>query len=432
MPRKALSEPRFQRDRRLGAAPPEHDLLDRRAQQTMKPILIFSPSVYQRSGHALDYVLNGLAKSAAALGSLDVHVLGFHGPFVTHTPPQVTPHTCELAGCDRSKGSNALQQIKWGFQRITNGGRLVESALKLARKLNCAGVLFETFEYYSLGRQISRFQRPLRSVFHDTAFNAHQTSVPAALYKSAMAHSAAKIVRHCERTFVHGSAMRENLIRSLGINSREASRIAEISYGAATPNEFRQVERAEARRELGIANERPLLLAFGTLRKDKEFPLLLAAISQARSWGLLIAGPEGDMRFEEIHAIARRLGISDRVYCRNQFIPTGEQPVYFGAADAVVGIYSSAIRHESGTCQLTRAFLKPIIASGPPDLEAYVKKAGVGWTMSGHTPEALTETLSTIENVSVAQQSAMRERIKQCAAERSWTNVCAEVFRGWC
>jgi glycosyltransferase involved in cell wall biosynthesis len=397
----------------------------------MNSILVLSPSVYQDYGHTFDYV-SGLAKAAVALGGLDIHVLGFDGPFALRMPPHDTPHTRALASFDHAKGDTPLKQIKWGLQRISQGRRMAQFAVDLSHRLNCAGVLFESFEYYRLGRQIARFNRPLRCVFHDTSFDTHQTSVPAALYKKAMAHSAARIVGYCERTFVHGVAMRENLIHSLRLGSRPASRITAIPYGTPTPSEFRHMERSEAQRTLGIAGDGPLLLAFGTLRKDKKFPLLLEALALAPNWRLLIAGPEGDMTFEEIETAVLKLGISDRVCCRNRFISSDEQPLFFGAADAVAGIYSSAVRHESGTCQLARAFLRPIIASGPPDLTAYVQSTGVGWAVPHGTPQALANILSTAETESEDDRRAMRDRIEQCAIERSWSCVCAEVFRGWC
>jgi glycosyltransferase involved in cell wall biosynthesis len=362
---------------------------------------------------------------------LDVHVLGFDGPFMMKTPPNVTSHTRPRGEFHNAKGSTALKQIKWGFQRISTYGRMVDFAIETAHTLNCDGVLLEEFEYFSLARKIAGFKRPLRCVFHDTSFNIRQTSVPAAIYKSAVARSAARIVRHCERTFVHGAAMKDNLIKSLGLDSRQALSVTPIPYGAPAPDEIRYIERSEARRTLGIESEGPVLLAFGTLRKDKAFPLLLTALSLARHWRLLIAGPEGDMTFKEIAALTRQLGISDRVHCVNRFISTDEQPVFFGAADAVAGIYSPAIRHESGTCQLARVFLKPIIASGPPDLEAYVQEAGVGWAVPGRTPEALAQILTAVETTPEDQKGAMRDRIGQCAVERSWPRVCAEVFRGW-
>jgi glycosyltransferase involved in cell wall biosynthesis len=398
----------------------------------MNSIVIFSPSIFQSYGHEFDYV-TGLAGALSSLGTVSVHVVGFDGPSLSRLPAGITPHILKISSVVNAKGSTALQQIKWGLRRIGQSKNLIALALDVSNTLNARGVLFESFEYYSLARQIKRFKRPLRCIFHDTSFNTRQTSAPAALYKTAMARSAASIVEHCEHAFVHGKGMKANLVEGLRLDAQIAAQVVPIPYGAPQPSASGQIGRREARQALGIeATGAPLLLAFGTLRRDKAFPLLLTALSLAPNWRLLIAGPEGDMTFAEIESMARRFGVSEHVYCRNRFITQDEQPVFFGAADAIVGIYSPSIRHESGTSQLARTYLKPIIASGPPDLEEYVRKADVGWCVSEHSAESLARTLAEVEQVSDNRKRAMLGRIEECAAERSWPRVCDEVFRGWC
>jgi glycosyltransferase involved in cell wall biosynthesis len=398
----------------------------------MPSIVIFSPSVFQDYGHEFDYA-TGLADALKSIGTIGVHIVGFDGPFLSRLPAGLVPHTLKQDAVANAKGSTFIQQIGWGVRRIAQSKKLIALALDVAEKFDARGVLFETFEYYSLARQIRRFKCPLRCVFHDTSFNSNQTSVAAALYKTAMSRSAASIAAHCERIYVHGVAMKENLASSVHLDPQTAERIMPIPYGAPAPSALDQVERGEALRALGIEPDGgPLLLAFGTLRRDKAFPLLLTGLSKAPHWRLLIAGPEGDMTFGELEALSCRLGISDRVFFKKRFIPRAEQPIYFGAADVIVGIYSPSIRHESGTCQLSRTYLKPIIASGPPDLEDYVRDSGAGWSVSAHTPEALAETLHQITYESDALKQAMQKRIEKCAFERSWPRVSAEVFRGWC
>ena len=398
----------------------------------MNEIIIFSPSVFQSYGHEFDYV-SGLIGGLSTKSDVGVHLIGFDGPFADRLPSGVTPHILKVETVANAKGATAIDQIKWGLSRISQSKKLIDLTIEVANKLESSAVLFETFEYYSLASRISRFKRPLRCIFHDTSFNMQQTSIPAAIYKSAMARSAASIVAHCEWTYVHGTAMKDNLARSLRLKSEYASRVKPIPYGAPAPANSVQIEQTKARRELGIdGNNSPLLLAFGTLRRDKAFPMLLTALSLAPDWRLLIAGPEGDMTFDELESISRRLSISDRVICRNRFVTRDEQPVYFGAADAIAGIYSPSIRHESGTCQLARTYLKPIVASGPPDLEEYVQGAGVGWRVPEHTPEALAKTLARVKQATLQENAAMRARISECAEERSWSCVCSEIFRGWC
>jgi len=398
----------------------------------MKRILIFSPGVFQSYGHEFDYV-NGLASAAAATGTFDIHVLGFDGPFAAKLHAKITVHARHQGGIANAKGGSMFGQIGWGLKRIGQSRSLVRDALDLSARLNTAGIFFESFEYYSLARRVGRFRQPLRCLFHDTSFDRNQTSIAAAVYKRAMVASAVTIVKSCERTFVHGDAMKINLVRTLGLSASLAARVSAIPYGASEPSDVRQVDRAEARAALGLNGDpRPILLAFGTLRKDKEFPRLLEAISMANDWQLLVAGPEGDLGFEELENLARQLGICGRVHYRKGFIASGDQPLYFGAADAVVGIYSQSIRHESGTCKLARTFVKPIIVSGPPDLEEYVRKTGVGWVAADRTAAALAVILSLAAQASTVERSAVEERIYECARQFSWSRVCARVFDAWC
>lgn len=398
----------------------------------MRNILIFSPGVFQKYGHEFDYI-SGLAGAAAASGQAEIHVLGFDGPLAPKLNPRITAHTRMRGRIASAKGISLMGQIRWGLMRIWHSRKLLQDAVDLCAQLKPAGIFFESFEYYSLARKIGNFRQPLRCLFHDTSFNTRQTSVAAAVYKRAMAASAVRILGACERVFVHGDAMRSNLAATLDLSPSLAGRVNAIPYGAPGPEDVRQVQRGEARAALAIQEDsRPILLAFGTLRRDKEFPRLLEALALAADWRLLIAGPEGDLAFEEIEAQARRLGISERVLYRKGFITSEDQPLYFGAADAIAGIYSPSIRHESGTCKLARAFLKPIVVSGPPDLEEYVRKAGVGWVAADRTAGALAAVLAEASSASVADQDRMPERIRACAAEYSWPRVSANVFQGWC
>jgi glycosyltransferase involved in cell wall biosynthesis len=160
--------------------------------------------------------------------------------------------------------------------------------------------------------------------------------------------------------------------------------------------------------------------------------MLLRGLALAPRWRLLIAGPEGDMSFAEIETRIRNLQIGGKVILRRGFISSEEQPLYFGAADAVAGIYSPSIRHESGTSQLARAFLKPIVASGPPDLVEYVESNDVGWAVPRHTDEGVAATLFKVEAISDNQRGDLCRRINKCAEERSWSRVFEEIFKGWC
>ena len=59
----------------------------------------------------------------------------------------------------------------------------------------------------------------------------------------------------------------------------------------------------------------------------------------------------------------------------------------------MLNLYDESIRHESGTAHLARAFLRPIIAGGPPDLHHYVQETGAGWSVVPLNAGKLAEVL---------------------------------------
>ncbi|MGE0027961.1 MAG: glycosyltransferase [Thermoleophilia bacterium] len=101
-----------------------------------------------------------------------------------------------------------------------------------------------------------------------------------------------------------------------------------IELGFLTPG-----DRGEARRALGLPDVARLVTFAGRLDPVKGIDVLLEAVSRMQpETGALIVGegPEGD----SLRALARRLGIADRVWFRNP-LPMEEIAIAFRAGDAV-------------------------------------------------------------------------------------------------
>ncbi len=110
------------------------------------------------------------------------------------------------------------------------------------------------------------------------------------------------------------------------------------------------------------------------------------------------------------------------------FIGMEDHRKFFGAADAVINIYDESIRHESGTAQLARSFIRPIIAGGPPDLHRYVSETGAGWSVAPLSVDRLAEILGRAARFREPERAAMERRIYTAAVERSWDSVAARVL----
>lgn len=394
-------------------------------------LLIFSPSAFQPSGHQQSY-LTGLGESLARLG-VEVHVFGRSGS--VSYPSPIVPHT--VGGDEAFESRSAwrerlgpLGDVAWGTGRLSRQVNMLGELHRVHQRLGGPPLLFETFEYVSLAAYLARVPRARRQVciFHDTNFNLRHASPVAATYKLLARPFARHILRSVDRVFVHAPGMRENLIDNVDPGRHYTHKVEVLPYGAPHPERVPRMDRAAARAELGLHTRRKVALAFGTLRTDKCFRLIFESLARSPEWELLVAGPEGDLSYRQIQALCGQHGVTQRVRLFPGFIPLGEHRRYFGASDAVLNLYEEHIRHESGTAQLARSFLRPIIAGGPPDLHDYVRETGAGWSVMPLNAGRLTEVLYEAAHQDDASRALMKQRIHAAAVARSWDAVAARVL----
>jgi glycosyltransferase involved in cell wall biosynthesis len=394
-------------------------------------LLIFSPTAFQLSGHQQSY-LTGLGEALVRLG-VEVHVFGLKG--LGHYPTPIVSHA---VGRDTGVESRAAFRermgpwgyVGWGAVRLEQQVRLFRELQRVHHQLGGPPLLFESFEYATLAAHLARAPRAHRQVciFHDTNFNLRHTSPIAAAYRLLARPFARRILHSVDRAFVHASGMRENLFDNVDPGRRYRHKVEVLPYGAPHPEKMPRLDRAAARVGLGVDTRRKVMLAFGTLRTDKCYRLVFEALARSPEWELLVAGPEGDVSYRQLEALRAQTGTGQRVRMFPGFIPLGEHRQYFGAADAVLSLYEEHIRHESGTAQLARAFLRPVIAGGPPDLHDYVRATGAGWSVMPLNAGKLTEVLYEAARLDEAGRAAMERRIHAAAVARSWDAAAARVL----
>jgi glycosyltransferase involved in cell wall biosynthesis len=134
-------------------------------------------------------------------------------------------------------------------------------------------------------------------------------------------------------------------------------------------------------REKGVAigDEDRVILFFGFIRKYKGLDIALEAMADKRirdlGIKLLVAGEFYEDAAPYREQIAR-LGISDGLLLRTDFIPDSEVRNYLCAADAVIQPYRNAT--QSGVTPLAYHFEKPMIVSNVGGLPALVPHEQVG------------------------------------------------------
>jgi glycosyltransferase involved in cell wall biosynthesis len=152
---------------------------------------------------------------------------------------------------------------------------------------------------------------------------------------------------------------------------------------------FRPLDREEARRSLGLT--RPTLLSVGLLIERKGHHRTIEAMRSLPGFDLLIAG-EGPDR-EELEALARRLGVADRVRLLGSQ-PHGALAALYSAADAMV--LASSREGWANVLLESMACGTPVIASniwGNPEV---VGAPEAGLIYDPNTPEALARAVRTL------------------------------------
>ena len=190
----------------------------------------------------------------------------------------------------------------------------------------------------------------------------------------------------------------------------------------------RGLSRAEARAELGIASEVPLLLFFGFVRRYKGLPILLDALAQTDpTLHLLIAGEFWEDA-ESYQAQIVRLGLGDRVIIHNRYIPNEAIEAYFTAADLLVLPYLSG--SQSGVSMLALHHKLPVITTSVGGLAETIQHEQTGLIVPPGDRDALAAALQRFfrEGLGPTLQAGMatlQERL-------SWDGLIQIIEELWC
>lgn len=122
------------------------------------------------------------------------------------------------------------------------------------------------------------------------------------------------------------------------------------------------IDRCEARSQLGLPAESPILLFFGIVRPYKGLPELIRAFPTIRESvndiRLVIAGEFWEDKGDYLQLI-EKLALKDVIIIDDRYVPNEEVAIYFSAADALAAPYR--FKTGSGVSQLANAFQLPVI-----------------------------------------------------------------------
>jgi D-inositol-3-phosphate glycosyltransferase len=141
-----------------------------------------------------------------------------------------------------------------------------------------------------------------------------------------------------------------------------------------------KIEKAEARKFLGLNENERIILFFGIIRKYKGLELLLNSMAQDKmrklNVKLLVAGEFYEGKNEYL-AQVEKLDLKNNVVFADKFIPTEQVKNYFCASDLIVQPYLDAT--QSGVTQIAYNFERPMLVTNVGGLAEIVFDKHTGY-----------------------------------------------------
>jgi D-inositol-3-phosphate glycosyltransferase len=186
------------------------------------------------------------------------------------------------------------------------------------------------------------------------------------------------------------------------------------------------IEKAHARRALGIPMDQQVVLFFGFIRAYKGLDLLVQCFSQdfikQHNIKLIVAGEFYEDQQPYLDLI-RSLGLQDRIQLHDHYIPKEDVNKYFCAADLVAQPYRTAT--QSGVTQIAYHFGKPMLVTRVGGLPEMVPHGKAGY-VTDPTPEAIGAAIADFFQNN--RKSEMEAFVNQHKSAFSWTAFVEKLF----
>jgi len=186
-----------------------------------------------------------------------------------------------------------------------------------------------------------------------------------------------------------------------------------------------KIPQAQARKNLGLEPDGPVLLFFGIIRPYKGLRVALEALGKLRQHGqkvsLLVAGEFWEP-VSEYTRLAQDLGVLEQIKINNRYIPDEEIGQYFSAADLFIAPYVGGT--QSGAVKMALGFGLPAVVSRAvfsKELENY-PASRISWVEAGNA-QALAEAIA--QGLEAAKQTPAQ--IIGEPATDEWEKLAAEI-----
>jgi glycosyltransferase involved in cell wall biosynthesis len=201
--------------------------------------------------------------------------------------------------------------------------------------------------------------------------------------------------------------------------------VAVIPDGGEEPGQPMDI--SVARKQVGIPEESgPVLLFFGTIRRDKGLEYLIEAVARLPNerFSLLIAGNPQEYTADAITDLIERWNVKEKVITRLGYVPESDIPGYFYACDALVLPYRSIYTGGSGPLMKGACMhRRPSIVSAVSEMGRLVKECGIGLIAQPEDSEDLANKIRDFLRLPQDDKEKMAGRAQKLAQSHTWEKM---------
>jgi glycosyltransferase involved in cell wall biosynthesis len=185
----------------------------------------------------------------------------------------------------------------------------------------------------------------------------------------------------------------------------------------------KRIDKSAARKQLGIDENKKVLLFFGFIRDYKGYDILLEALKYLDDSYYLITAGEVYGSFSKYENIINKNELREKLMLKLDYISDEAVPLYFSAADVCILPYRSAT--QSGITATSYHFETPLIVTDTGGLSETIEIDGSGIIADKTEPEVLANAIKTFFS---QDRYKMVQNIKNAKMKYSWQNFAKGIL----
>ena len=192
------------------------------------------------------------------------------------------------------------------------------------------------------------------------------------------------------------------------------------------------ISKEEARKYLGLPQDKPVFLSFGFLHAGKDWETVFRALRDVHNAFLIHGGDQGfRLHLSNSTSLAQRYGMLNRTIIKDCYIPEEEKPYYFFATDAIILSYTKQFLSTSSLLWEACRFGTPVIASDNDQLRELVEASQSGLVFTAQDADSLREAIVRFISLKPDQIERLKTNCRRFSNEFSlekWAQRCLEIY----